>query len=51
MLPLPAIIQAMILLVLMYESAVGLFDDGDEVWSVFLVFILISLEGICGGLA
>ncbi|KIK07113.1 hypothetical protein K443DRAFT_2599 [Laccaria amethystina LaAM-08-1] len=50
-LPLPAIIQAIILLVLTYESAVGFFDDNDEVWSVFLVFILISLEGICGGLA
>jgi battenin len=51
LLPLPAIIQAIILLVLTYESAVGFFDDNDEVWSVFLVFILISLEGICGGLA
>ncbi|KIJ89576.1 hypothetical protein K443DRAFT_117789, partial [Laccaria amethystina LaAM-08-1] len=51
LLPLPAIIQAIILLVLTYESAVGFFDDNDEVWSVFLVFILISLEGVCGGLA
>ncbi|KIK07105.1 hypothetical protein K443DRAFT_87885, partial [Laccaria amethystina LaAM-08-1] len=51
MLPLPAIIQAIILLILTYESAVGFFDDNDEVWSVFLVFVLISLEGICGGLA
>ncbi|EDR10336.1 uncharacterized protein LACBIDRAFT_325288 [Laccaria bicolor S238N-H82] len=51
MLPLLAIIQAIILVVLAYESAVGLFDDGDEVWSVLLVFILISLEEICGSLA
>ncbi|EDR10343.1 uncharacterized protein LACBIDRAFT_317134 [Laccaria bicolor S238N-H82] len=51
MLPLSAIIQAVILVVLFYESAVGLFDDGDEAWSVLLVFILISPEGICGRLA
>lgn len=51
MLPLPAIIQAIILLTLTFESAVGLFDGGGETWSVLLVFVLISIEGICGGLA
>ncbi|KAH8102175.1 batten's disease protein Cln3 [Cristinia sonorae] len=51
LLPLPAIIQAVILTILMYESAVGIFGDGSEGLSFALVFFLISLEGICGGLA
>ena len=51
MLPLPAIIQAIIVFVLMHESAVGSFDNGDEVWSGLLVFILISVERISRGLA
>ncbi|KAJ7614625.1 batten's disease protein Cln3 [Mycena polygramma] len=52
LLPLPAILQAGILLVLALESAVGLFPtDADEAWSIAAVFLLISLEGICGGSA
>ncbi|KAJ6591212.1 batten's disease protein Cln3 [Mycena vulgaris] len=52
LLPLPAIIQAGILLVLTFESALGLFPaDADEAWSIVAVFLLISLEGICGGSA
>ena len=48
---LPAIIQSLIFLVLMYESAVGIFGDESESLSIFLVFTLISFEGLCGGLA
>ncbi|KAJ7777956.1 batten's disease protein Cln3 [Mycena maculata] len=52
LLSLPAIIQAVILLLLTVESAVGLFpSDADEAWSITAVFLLISLEGICGGSA
>ncbi|KAH9474723.1 Protein BTN1 [Psilocybe cubensis] len=51
LLPLPAIIQFILLLLLGYESAVGFFGDERESMSVFLVFLLVSLEGICGGLA
>jgi len=48
---LPAIIQCLIFLALMYESAIGLFGDESESLSIFFVFTLISLEGLCGGLA
>ncbi|KAF5325496.1 hypothetical protein D9619_009725 [Psilocybe cf. subviscida] len=51
LLPLPAILQACILLALAYESAVGVFGDEQESLSIFLVFTLICVEGICGGLA
>ncbi|KAJ7805753.1 batten's disease protein Cln3 [Mycena olivaceomarginata] len=56
LLPLPAILQAGILLILMFESAVGIFPSGpgtadSEAWSITIVFLLISLEGICGGSA
>jgi len=54
LLSLPAIIQAGILLVLTFESAVGIFPSGpnaNEAWSIATVFLLISLEGICGGSA
>jgi battenin len=56
LLPLPAILQAGILLILMFESAVGIFPSGpgtadSEAWSIMIVFLLISLEGICGGSA
>ncbi|KAF7366479.1 Protein BTN [Mycena sanguinolenta] len=56
LLPLPAILQAVILLTLAFESAVGIFPSGPgagdwEAWSVTVVFLLISLEGICGGSA
>lgn len=51
LLPAPAIIQFVILLILVSESAVGLFPEDRAGGSVFLVFLLISIEGICGGLA
>ncbi|KAJ7120975.1 batten's disease protein Cln3 [Mycena epipterygia] len=54
LLPLPAVIQAGILLTLAFESAVGIFPSGpdaNEAWSIVTVFLLISLEGICGGSA
>ncbi|ETW77378.1 small molecule transporter [Heterobasidion irregulare TC 32-1] len=51
LLSLPAVVQALILLTLMYESAIGFFSDASEGINVFMVFLLISLEGICGGLA
>jgi battenin len=51
LLPAPAIIQFVILLLLIFESAVGLLPKDREGGSIFLVFMLISIEGICGGLA
>jgi len=61
LLPVPAIIQFCVLVVLGLESATGLFEsrsrivngieEGWEGASVAVVFLLISLEGICGGLA
>jgi battenin len=54
LLSLPAIIQAVILLTLALESAVGIFDGSnanDGIGGIVAVFLLISLEGICGGLA
>ncbi|KAF9563812.1 batten's disease protein Cln3 [Agrocybe pediades] len=51
LLPLPAIVQFGILLTLTYESAFGFFGEERESMNVFFVFLLISLEGICGGLA
>lgn len=51
LLPAPAIIQFVILLLLVFESAVGLLPEDRKGGSIFLVFILISIEGICGGLA
>ncbi|KAG1900117.1 batten's disease protein Cln3 [Suillus fuscotomentosus] len=51
LLPAPAIIQFVILLLLVFESAVGLLPEDREAGSIFLVFILISIEGVCGGLA
>lgn len=50
-LPAPAVTQFVILLTLTFESAVGIFGDNSEGASFFLVFLLISIEGICGGLA
>jgi battenin len=57
----PAIIQFCVLVILGLESATGLFESGngvvnhlEESWegtSVAIVFLLISLEGVCGGLA
>jgi len=51
LLPLPAILQGMILLVLSFESAVGFFSKDSEGLSLATVFLLISLEGVCGGFA
>ncbi|THH28989.1 hypothetical protein EUX98_g5197 [Antrodiella citrinella] len=51
LLPVPAAVQAVILTILIIESAVGIFGDENEGLSFTLVFLLISLEGICGGLA
>lgn len=51
LLPLPAIVQLVILFTLAYESAVGIFAEDHEGRSIIFVFILISIEGICGGLA
>ncbi|KAG0703550.1 batten's disease protein Cln3 [Suillus ampliporus] len=51
LLPAPAIIQFVILLILVFESAVGLLPEDRAGGSIFLVFVLISIEGICGGLA
>ena len=36
---------------LVYESAIGIFGDSWEGASFYLVFLLVSIEGICGGLA
>ncbi|KIP10785.1 hypothetical protein PHLGIDRAFT_115138 [Phlebiopsis gigantea 11061_1 CR5-6] len=51
LLSLPAILQAVILFIVVIESAVGIFGDDSEALSFSLVFLLISLEGFCGGLA
>jgi len=58
LLPLPSIIQFFILLLLTLESAKGILGPGDgshgeaiDALSIWLVFSLICLEGICGGLA
>ncbi|OBZ77115.1 Protein BTN1 [Grifola frondosa] len=48
---LPAIVQAVVLSTLLFESAVGIFGDTSEGLSFSFVFLLISIEGICGGLA
>ncbi|TFK75744.1 batten's disease protein Cln3 [Pluteus cervinus] len=50
LLSVPAIVQGVILLVLSAESAIGFFADSDAS-SIIFVFLLISLEGVCGGLA
>lgn len=51
LLSLPAILQAGILLTLTFESAVGFFPVESNGLSIVFVFLLVSLEGICGGLA
>lgn len=60
-LPLPAVIQLGVLIILGLESATGLFESGSgivnpdtDLWegaSVAIVFFLVTIEGICGGLA
>jgi len=51
LLPAPAVTQLVILLILAQESVVGIFGDNSEGASFFLVFLLVTIEGICGGLA
>ncbi|KAF8557494.1 batten's disease protein Cln3 [Imleria badia] len=51
LLSLPAVAQFLILVTLMYESAVGIFSEDHPASSIIFVFLLISIEGICGGLA
>jgi hypothetical protein len=43
----PAILQGLILAILTLEAARQIFDGGGP----YLVFLLIAMEGICGGLA
>jgi len=50
-LALPSIFQGLILLTLAFESSVGFFSAESEAFSISIVFILISIEGICGGSA
>ncbi|KAJ3882230.1 batten's disease protein Cln3 [Lentinula edodes] len=51
LLPLPSVLQGFILLLLAFESSIGFYADDAEGLSIITVFALISLEGICGGLA
>jgi len=51
LLPVPAVIQLDILLTLVCERAIGNFGDSSEGASFYLAFLLVSIEGICGGLA
>ena len=51
LLSLPSIVQAVILVTLTFESAVGFFPDEMNGASIIMVFLLVSLEGVCGGLA
>ncbi|KAJ4496176.1 batten's disease protein Cln3 [Lentinula edodes] len=51
LLPLPSVLQGFILLLLAFESSIGFYADDAEGLSIIAVFALISLEGICGGLA
>ncbi|KAI6115303.1 batten's disease protein Cln3 [Pisolithus croceorrhizus] len=51
LLPLPAVVQLTILITLAYESAFGIFSEDHEGRSIVFVFVLISIEGICGGLS
>ncbi|KAI5119476.1 hypothetical protein M0805_007210 [Coniferiporia weirii] len=51
LLSLPAIIQFAILVALSSESGLGIVPDDSEGLAAGLIFLLISLEGVCGGLA
>ncbi|TFK97215.1 batten's disease protein Cln3 [Pterulicium gracile] len=54
LLSLPAFVQAIILVVLALESALGIFEGGtnEEMgMSFWMIVVLIGVEGICGGLA
>ncbi|VDB87170.1 unnamed protein product [Peniophora sp. CBMAI 1063] len=48
---LPAAIQAMILAILAVESATGFIPDSSEGLAIIMCFILIAIEGFCGGSA
>ncbi|KAG8875582.1 battenin CLN3 protein [Tulasnella sp. 331] len=48
----PAIVQAGVLLTLVLESAIGIFpEESNPTLTFLLVFTLIAVEGVCGGLA
>jgi len=51
LLSLPAVVQGGILFVLALESGLGLIPASMEGLAFGLVFLLISIEGVCGGLA
>ncbi|KAG5728124.1 Protein BTN1 [Termitomyces sp. T112] len=51
LLPLPAIIQCLLFVILTFESAVGIYNESASAASIVTVFLLITIEGICGGLA
>jgi battenin len=51
LLPLPSIFQGLVLLSLAFESAVGIFRAENEGLSILVVFVLVSIEGMFGGLA
>ncbi|KAG5634838.1 hypothetical protein H0H81_000551 [Sphagnurus paluster] len=51
LLALPAVLQYLILSALALESSVGVFPEDASGAAIVAVFLLVSLEGICGGLA
>ncbi|KAG6849848.1 hypothetical protein H0H93_004342 [Arthromyces matolae] len=51
LLALPAIIQGFLFLILSYEAGVGIYNESSSAASIFTVFVLITIEGVCGGLA
>ncbi|KAL5497873.1 BTN1 [Sanghuangporus vaninii] len=51
LLPMPAIVQFMILVALTLESGVGIVSEDSEGLAFGIVILLISVEGVCGGLA
>ncbi|KDQ09562.1 hypothetical protein BOTBODRAFT_117036 [Botryobasidium botryosum FD-172 SS1] len=51
LLPLPAVVQAVILTSLALESAFGLLPEDLPQLTIPIIFLMIGLEGICGGLA
>ncbi|KAG6909736.1 hypothetical protein DXG01_015724 [Tephrocybe rancida] len=51
LLPLPAIMQCLLFIILTFEAAVGIYKESASAASIVTVFLLITIEGICGGLA
>jgi battenin len=51
LLPLPALVQAGILALLGVEAARGVFAGQSDGGAAAGVFLLVALEGVCGGLA